>query len=135
MVQLKKMAAIIAAVAIAVLSTLSTSCANRLELDEYTPATPVSSTYGVDLAFDAPSVSEVTVYFAAEEGDVVANPTLSVPETTQETVTVTFDTAERPAYLYCKGLQNGDSDGVIRIPSDELATKAAAGEPILLVIR
>lgn len=132
MVQLKKMAAIIAAVAIAVLST---SCANRLSPDEYTPATPVSSTYGVDLAFDAPSVSEVTVYFAAEEGDVVANPTLSVPETTQETVTVTFDTAERPAYLYCKGLQNGDSDGVIRIPSDELATKAAAGEPILLVIR
>lgn len=132
MVQLKKMAAMVAAVAIAVLST---SCANRLEPEVFTPETPIASTYGIDLAFDAPEINEVTVYFAAEEGDVVANPTLEVPETTQETVTVTFDTSEKPAYLYCKGLQNGDSDGVIRIPSDEIATKAATGEPILLIIR
>lgn len=129
MVKFLKNAALLAA------AILISSCANRLEPEVFTPTTPVASTYGIDLAFDAPEINEVTVYFAAEEGDVVANPTLEVPETTQETVTVTFDTSEKPAYLYCKGLQNGDSDGVIRIPANEIATKAATGEPILLVIR
>lgn len=128
---------IIATLAIVAMATLS-SCAKdyTIEDDPFAQGIPQDS-YGIfdiDLQFDAPEITETTVFFFDAKGVQVNAQTLDVPVSESEVVNTSFVSETKPVYLYTPGLQNVDDNGYLRIPEGSVATKAGKA-PVKLVIR
>lgn len=128
---------IIATLAIVAMATLS-SCAKdyTIEDDPFAQGLAQDSygIFGIDLQFDAPEITETTVYFFDSKGVQVNAQTLEVPVNQSDVVNTSFVSETKPVYLYTPGLQNVDANGYLRIPEGSVETKAA-NAPVKLVIR
>ena len=123
----------------AIAALVSVSCAkdNTIVFDPFAgEVNAPKSVYDIELQFDASDDIQVTtVYFFDEDGVGVYEKTFAIPENQAEISKATIDSDTRPAYLYTPGLQNADENGNLRIPETSVETKAAGGQPVLLVIR
>ena len=126
--------AIMALVACATL--LVSSCAKEIIVDDPFEEGIKNdfSVFDIDLQFDAPELSQTTVYFYDEQGVMVNSETIVVPQSVEEVVNASFLSETKPRYLYTPGLQNVDENGYLTIPEGSVATKASKA-PVKLVIR
>lgn len=126
----------IALLAIAAMAAMS-SCAKDIITEDPFADGLTQDNYGIfdiDLQFDAPEITQTTVFFFDAKGVQVNAQTLSVPVNESEVVNASFVSETKPVYLYTPGLQNVDANGYLRIPEGSVATKAGKA-PVKLVIR
>ncbi len=97
----------------------------------------VIPTLEVNFAFDAPEdLSMATLTFYDEGRQSISNSIVTIPETSEETVSVSFKSDLSPAYVGTKGLQNGDKNvgGLMPLTSKQVHTRSGE-DAVLLVIR
>ena len=95
----------------------------------------VTPTLEVAFAFDAPEdMAMATLTFYDEGRQSISNNIVTIPETSEETVTVSFKSDLNPAYVGTRGLQNGDKNAGGLMPLTNKQVKTRAGEEIVLLV-
>lgn len=123
--------------ALAIAATLQLSSCSKETINVETPQETLQSmgsTYDINVSFDAPGVSETTLYFYDEDRVQISSAIVSVPAG-QEAVNTVFFSDSNPKYVYTNGLANANENGLLAIPASSVTTKAGGQSPLLIVIR